>query len=68
MPMGFRSSTAIQFERPVVHTNAYKYSFFPHNFFNCNAVPLGVQSCTFLYSLEHGQLCSNYANAEPRSS
>ena len=52
IPLNLRNSDSLQFERPLVQTNAYKYSFFPHTIATWNTLPSDIQLCTSLWSFK----------------
>ena len=47
-----RSFESIQFECPVVHTDAFKFSYFPHAISLWNSLPVDIQCCPSLYSFK----------------
>ena len=51
--VSLRSYTPYLLHRPVAHTNAYHFSFFPDAITYWNTLPTSVLSCNFLCAFKH---------------
>ena len=52
-PFNLRNVNALTLCRPATHTNAYKFSFFPHTIALWNSLPPALYSCDTLCSFKH---------------
>ena len=60
LPLNLRNNSTFLLLRPVTHSNAHQFSFFPHTIDLWNSLPPPVHSCDSLYSFKRSLLQINY--------